>query len=124
MACPGNDYWGFLIGARKVGCDPTDVEEQDPTYATILPTEFAPSQNYPNPFNPATEIGFSLPQPGIVRLDILDVVGQRVGGSAEDLLDAGLHTVTWDASIAASGVYFYRLESSGLNQTRKMVLLK
>ena len=39
-------------------------------------------------------------------------------------IPAGVHTVTWDASNFASGIYFYRLTAGEFEQTRKMVLLK
>ena len=89
-----------------------------------LPTEFALHQNYPNPFNPATEISFSLPNAADVKLEIFNIMGQRVATLADQHLEAGNHGVIWDGSHVASGVYFYRLEAGDFVESRKMVLLK
>lgn len=82
------------------------------------------SQNSPNPFNPTTEIRFSLPSAMNVRLDVYNIVGQKVATLADDRFSAGTHYVTWDASGYASGVYFYRLTADEFTVTRKMLLLK
>jgi len=86
-------------------------------------------QNYPNPFNPTTTIRFDLPSRGEVELVIYDASGARVAIIARGFYPAGSHTVRWngtDASGArvASGVYFYRLRSNGVELARKMLLLK
>jgi PKD repeat protein len=81
-------------------------------------------QNYPNPFNPTTEISFSLPQASWVTLEIYNIVGQKTATLVEGYLDAGQHTVTWNGSNAASGVYVYRLQAGPVVETRKMILLK
>jgi hypothetical protein len=89
-----------------------------------LPSEFALHQNYPNPFNPMTEISFSLPNASDVKLEIYNTMGQRVATLVDDRLPAGTHSVTWDASSKASGIYFYRLMAGDFAATRKMLLLK
>lgn len=94
-----------------------------------LPEGFALNQNYPNPFNPTTEISFNLPNAGEVRLEVFNVMGQQVVTLVNGALEAGSHTVTWDSrdntgDRVSSGVYFYRLESGDLIDTKKMVLLK
>lgn len=94
-----------------------------------LPTEYSLSQNYPNPFNPVTTIGFSLPSNQHVKLTILNVLGQNVITLTDADLPAGEHQVVWDArdangNLTASGVYFYRLESSEFTMTKKMILTK
>jgi hypothetical protein len=91
---------------------------------TTLPTEFALSQNYPNPFNPSTEISFSLPNASDVKLEVYNVMGQKVAVVVDEYLQAGEHTALWDAGSFSSGVYFYRLEAGEFVETRKMVLLK
>ncbi|MFH1686623.1 MAG: LamG-like jellyroll fold domain-containing protein [bacterium] len=90
----------------------------------ILPCRFELDQNYPNPFNPVTRIGFSLPEAGAVRLEIFNIVGQRVTALVDDVLEAGHHQATWDASDQASGVYFYRITSGQGVDSKKMLLLK
>jgi len=100
---------------------PTDVlAEATPE----MPDEFRLSQNYPNPFNPVTEISFALPTAMNVRLDIYNVLGQRVTTLVDAHLEAGEHACQWDASQHSSGVYFYRLQTDDIIETRKMVLMK
>lgn len=80
--------------------------------------------NYPNPFNPTTEISFSLPSASHVKLEVFNVMGQKVATVVDKHLEAGDHSVTWDGSQVASGVYFYRLDAGDFSTTRKMILLK
>jgi hypothetical protein len=95
----------------------------------ILPSEFAVSQNYPNPFNPYTSIRLSMPQAGRVTAELFNARGQRVRVLVDDFLTAGEHLLKWDGRNesgvdVASGVYFYRIEATGLSETRKMLLLR
>jgi len=85
--------------------------------------------NYPNPFNPFTRIDFVVPQPMRVEISVFNLLGRRVVCLLEDQVAAGQHTVVWDGTDrygrrAASGVYFYRLITPSISETRKMVLLK
>jgi hypothetical protein len=89
-----------------------------------LPTAFTDLQNVPNPFNQTTQISFTLPQAALVRLEVFNVVGQRVAVLIDSHLEAGAHVKAWNASGAASGVYFYRLLVRGSAATKKMLLLK
>jgi len=87
---------------------------------TNLPTEFSLSQNYPNPFNPTTKINFSLPSAADVKLEIYNIMGQKVTTLIDGKREAGEHVVQWDGSDVASGIYFYRLETSGFTDTKKL----
>jgi len=80
--------------------------------------------NYPNPFNPWTTISFRLPVASEVTLTVYNVMGQKVATVADGFYEAGEHDCTWDGSTVASGVYFYRLETPGYAETRKMILMK
>ncbi len=73
-----------------------------------LPVQFALRQNYPNPFNPTTEIRFDLPDAGNVSLVVYDVLGREVVELENGNREAGYHSVIWNASDQASGVYFAR----------------
>jgi hypothetical protein len=90
----------------------------------ILPKEFSLEQNTPNPFNPITEISFALPFAANVKLDIYNIMGQKVATLIDRSMDAGYHTVTWNANSVASGMYFYRLQAGSFAETKKMLLLK
>jgi hypothetical protein len=89
-----------------------------------LPHSFALSQNYPNPFNPSTEIAFDLAKNSHVTLTVFNVLGQQVSTLIDRDMEAGSHTIQWDASSVSSGVYFYRIQAGDFNATKKMMLLK
>ncbi len=89
-----------------------------------LPREFGLSQNYPNPFNPVTEISFSLPGDSHARLEVYNIMGQRIAVLADGHYGAGRHFVTWDASGVSSGIYLYRLTTDFGKETKRMTLLK
>ena len=88
------------------------------------PIEFALHQNYPNPFNPSTTIRFELNQSGQTLLKIYDILSREIVRLVDEVLPTGSYKVTFDANSLPSGIYFYRLESSGLNEVRKMILLR
>ena len=87
-------------------------------------SHFILHQNYPNPFNPTTTIRYDLTSPVPVRLEIYNVLGQRVSMLVDDKQIAGAHQVTFDASTLSSGVYFYRLQAGGKVIVKKMLLMK
>jgi len=89
-----------------------------------LPKEFALGQNYPNPFNPTTLIKYDLPVDCQVRLDVYNVVGQRVTTLVDGRQKAGYKMVCWNAQDMASGVYFYKLAAGDFVSVKRMVLLK
>ncbi len=88
-----------------------------------LPTEFAVHTNYPNPFNAKTLINFDLPSANDVDVSVYSITGQLVE-TISGHYAAGSHSVTWDASDVASGVYFYKVSAGDFSQTMKMTLLK
>ncbi len=90
----------------------------------LLPTEFVLHQNKPNPFNPITDMSFSLPVASDVILEIYNITGQKVATVANGHFEAGTHTVRWDGSDYASGIYMYRITAGEFTDSRKMLLLK
>jgi photosystem II stability/assembly factor-like uncharacterized protein len=97
-----------------------------------VPKDFSLSQNYPNPFNPMTNIEFDIPLlrgvsggRGVsVHLKIYDTAGNEIAVLVNDNLTPGKYRVTWNASDYASGVYFYKLITGNLIETKRMVLVK
>ena len=95
--------------------------------------EFALHDMYPNPFNPSTEISFTLPIDGHVRLSVFNLAGQEVSVLHDGYQSSGMHHYTWNASDLpsgvyyirlASGVYYIRLASGNKFQSRKAMLMK
>jgi len=105
------DYRGALLEGRAEVTAP-------------IPTEFSVSQNYPNPFNAKTSFSFGIPTEANVNVNIYNVAGQLVESMNLGHMAAGNHSVNWDASDVASGVYFYNVSADNYNQTMKMTLLK
>lgn len=93
------------------------------------PADYQLHQNHPNPFNPTTNIRFSTPKSGAVRLEIFNSAGKLVRTLVAGNLPAGTHTVSWDAmddagARVASGVYLYTLKAGEVTLQRKLVLMK
>jgi hypothetical protein len=99
-----------------------------------IPTEFSLAQNYPNPFNPETEISFALPEPSVVRLSVVDVLGRVIAVLEDRPLPAGYRTVRWNGrdsrgEAVGSGVYIYRITATGesgatFTRAMKMIVTK
>lgn len=104
----------------RAGCLPIGITP----ISNILPGEFMLQQNYPNPFNPVTNIRFSIPKSGNVRLIVYDIAGKQVAELVNGELSAGEYNADFDASGLASGVYFYELITSEFTGVKKMVLIK
>jgi hypothetical protein len=98
-----------------IECTLTDIE---------LPQQVTLNQNYPNPFNPTTTIDFDLVEPGNISLRVFDLAGHEIATLVDGHLSAGNHTVFFDASDLATGVYYYTLQAAGVQSTRKMLLVK
>lgn len=81
-------------------------------------------QNYPNPFNPTTKIQYSLPQNKFVSLKVYDINGREVRRLVAEQQAAGTHEIEFNASGLASGTYFYRFETDGFAETKKLLLVK
>ena len=94
-----------------------------------LPDRFNLDRNMPNPFNPSTVIGYQLPEAGMVRLAIYNLLGQQVRVLVNERRDAGSFSATWDGTDAlgrrvASGIYLYRIQAGSFSSTKRMLLLK
>ncbi len=89
-----------------------------------VPSKFELNQNYPNPFNPVTNIKFSIPKAGSVKLVVFDVSGREVAELVDEQLSAGIYNYDFNASHLSSGVYFYKLITSEFTEVKKMILVK
>jgi hypothetical protein len=103
---------------------PTVIKD---VFGNIIPEKYILFQNHPNPFNPETIITFGLPEPAWVKIEIFNMLGQKVVDLFEGNKPAGYHQVIWDAHNYSSGVYVYRVytqEKRKFDQIKKMVFLK
>jgi len=97
----------------------TGVEKEIP-----IATDFTLLQNYPNPFNPSTTIRFSVTAPSVTTLKIYNSLGEEVEVLLNKELTTGAYEVNWNASGLPSGVYYYTLNTEGIVETKKMILIK
>ena len=93
-----------------------------------LPARFELGANYPNPFNPSTIIPYQLAASAAVRLEVFNLLGQRLATLVDGERPAGFHTATWNATDGAgraggAGVYIYRMTVGAVSQTGRMVLI-
>ena len=89
-----------------------------------IENSFDLEQNYPNPFNPTTSIKFSIPEKGMVTLRVYNLLGEEITELVNKELSAGRHSINFDASNLASGMYIYTLSSGKYVSSKKMMLLK
>jgi hypothetical protein len=118
-------YTGFW-NPWTVEMSPVEEEEQD---GNLRPTDFALDQNFPNPFNPNTIIQYALPKTSQVKIEIYNVLGQRVRLLVDERQEPGYKTINWDGkddggNEVSSGVYFCRIQAGDFMQSKKMTLLK
>ncbi len=95
-----------------------------------LPNNFSLGQNYPNPFNATTIIEFALPQAGEVKLELYNILGQKIRTLVDQELSPGYKQVIWDGTDqkgkqVASGIYFYRVRAEGkFTEAKRMLLVR
>lgn len=100
------------------------AETSRQTYNTEKPLDYELRQNFPNPFNPSTTIRFGLPEKTMVTLTVFNQLGQRVTLLAQETMDRGYHTVSWNAANMPTGIYFYELKTEKFTSVKKLLLLK
>jgi hypothetical protein len=100
--------------ADQVGI--ADVSGTPPAFIFLRPA--------PNPFTSRTRLRFAVPASGRVAVTVFDVSGRAVGRLLDGVLDAGWHTVTWNAAGVASGVYYARIGAGDGHRARKLVVVK
>ena len=103
----------------KTGPDPTAATEHFIPHPSLFTLSC-----FPNPFNPSTRISYALPKSGHATLTVFNLLGEQITTLADEIQSAGEHTITFDGSGLASGVYLSRLQSGDFARTQKMLLLK
>ena len=124
-------------GRITIQCnDPNEPQIAIPVFLSLIPSEiddlltneipktYILYQNYPNPFNPATQIRFGLPKPGKVLIELFNILGQKTATILDENKSAGYHTITFDGSKYASGVYVYRMRTDNFLKSMKMLLIR
>lgn len=91
---------------------------------TEVPNKYELMNNYPNPFNPSTTIKFSIMKEGRVTLRVYNILGKEISTLVNENKKQGSYFVTFNASKLSSGIYFYKLDTHGFSETKKMLLLK
>ena len=143
MGSDGNSYSSDYI---KTGDTPTfkllsngkltTLEGEVPTWSdnglfmvsslsqVVIPETYSLSQAYPNPFNPTTTLSFAIPVDNEVTLSIYNLQGREVSTLIDANMDAGYHSIVWDANANASGVYFVKMMAGEYVSTQKLMLIK
>ena len=127
------DVWAFdgydptpSTGSRTFTVDASDLLSVN---NIALPTSYALHNNYPNPFNPVTNILYDIPELTDVKLEIFNVMGQRVRTLAQGTHEAGRYQIVWNATndigeSLSSGMYIYRIQAGDFVSVKKLVLMK
>ena len=125
------EYWWKVRAGNNAGWGPFSETRSFMRLATSvgegisgLPEVFSLSQNYPNPFNPSTVIAYALPGEVDVRLEVFNLLGERVALLVDEKMPAGYHSVTFDGQGLSSGLYFYRIRAGDFEQTKKLALVR
>jgi photosystem II stability/assembly factor-like uncharacterized protein len=111
--------WGWSVNNLIIQEQFVGVNDNE-----IIPAKFDLSQNYPNPFNPSTKISFSLPSESKVKLQIFNSLGEEISALVSETRNAGVHTIDWNASNLASGVYLYRIHAESVSDTKEFNMVK
>ena len=105
------------VSIRDLATGVTQIENS-------IPDKYSLTQNFPNPFNPSTNIMFDIPKESFVSLKVFDLLGKEYATLVNEYLKPGSYSADWNASAYPSGVYFYRLETEGYSEVKKMILTK
>ena len=89
-----------------------------------LPSEVSLDNAYPNPFNPSTTLSFSLPETQDITLQVFNLQGREVEILLNGSMEAGYHSITWNADKHASGVYFVKMITNEFISAQKLILMK
>ncbi len=122
---PGWHRWWAIDNVKVNAYDAvTSIDDKE-----IIPTVFNLEQNYPNPFNPSTSIRFSLATDSNVKLNVYNLLGEKIATLIDTKMNTGVHTANFNGLNLSSGVYFYRIDANGVDganfsSVKKMILTK
>jgi aminopeptidase N len=126
-------YWfDFDKQLSSVNFDPDEwilktvqqVIDNVPEDRSSIPDKISLLPNYPNPFNPETTIQYNLPQSIHVKIEVFNLLGQKIKTILDANRNAGNHQIQFNAEGIASGVYFYKLEAGNYISIRKLIFIK
>ncbi len=118
-----NGYLFVDFNTQFYKCPIENVISSISNYSSIV-KGFELYQNYPNPFNPATTIKFEIQQKSFVKLTVFDLKGQEIKTLMNEDIGAGSYQVSFDGKNLSSGLYIYKIESNGVSDSKKMLLIK
>jgi hypothetical protein len=116
------EYDGNIVIESAIA---TDWHGSDIAVSSVLiPKEFTLQSAYPNPFNPVTNLNFGLPVDSKVSIQIYNLQGQVVSSLLNDNMQAGYHSVVWNADEFGSGIFFVQMIAGDYVKTQKLMLIK
>ena len=117
-----NQLHGDLIGDATI--DTSSIVLDIKQYTQQFPQIMKLHQNYPNHFNPSTKIKIDLPKPETVKIEIYNVIGQKIVTLLNKPMPAGYHEVEFDGTNLSSGIYLYWIDAGAWQDMKKMVYIK
>ena len=111
-----------IVAFMKTLSDGYDLESAAPMASTENNISFDLAG--PNPFNPSTTLAYELPGSGEVSISVYNIIGQKVASLVSGRMEAGKHSVTWNAETMPSGTYFIQLQTESTLQVKKLLLVK
>jgi photosystem II stability/assembly factor-like uncharacterized protein len=126
MIVPDRSYLINMMtgGLYKTSISYSVITEVSENIVSGIPKNFNLYQNYPNPFNPTTKIKFDLPISGNIKLAVFDNLGREIQTVVNSYRNSGTYEISFDGSRLSTGVYFYRISTNDVTETRRMLLIK
>jgi carboxypeptidase T len=123
-SCDGSDNWdGWYVDNIKITAyQPSPITGV--ISRNIMPGKYNLEQNFPNPFNPVTQINYSIAKQGFVKISVYDLLGREVRVLVNEVKNAGNYSIEFYGANLSSGIYFYKIESNGFTDTKKLTLIK
>jgi hypothetical protein len=114
--------YGVLIDDIEIYPIATDIFSDKLT--DKIPKYCSLEQNYPNPFNSSTKIKFALPNSATVKIEVYNIISQKIAILLNEHIAAGHHEIELNAQNLSSGTYFYHFQAGKFRDVKKMVLVK